>query len=34
MYYQVETTDFFANLFDGSVPELDDFCLADIEAVK
>lgn len=33
MYYRVETTDFFANLFDGSVPELDEFCLADIEAV-
>ena len=34
MYYRVETTDFFANLFDGSVPGLDDFCLADIAAVK
>jgi hypothetical protein len=34
MYYRVETTDFFANLFDGSVPELDDFCMADLEAVK
>ena len=34
MYYQVETTNFFANLFDGSIPELDEFCLADIEAVN
>ncbi|MEX1260612.1 MAG: hypothetical protein WEA58_07020 [Balneolaceae bacterium] len=34
MYYSVNTTNFFANLFDGSVPELDEFCLADIEAVK
>lgn len=34
MYYSVETTDFFANLFDGSVPALDDFCVADVEAVK
>lgn len=34
MYYQVNTTDFFANIFDGSVPELDEFCLTDIEAVK
>lgn len=34
MYFQVETTDFFANLFDGTIPELDDFCVADIEAVK
>lgn len=34
MYFQVETTNFFANLFDGSIPELDDFCIADIEAVK
>lgn len=34
MYYQVNTTDFFANIFDGSVPELNEFCLTDIEAVK
>lgn len=34
MYFSVQTTDFFANLFDGSVPELDDFCVADVEAVK
>lgn len=34
MYFQVETTNFFDNLFDGSIPELDEFCLADIEAVK
>ncbi len=34
MYHQVNTTDFFANLFDDSIPELDDFCVADIEALK
>jgi len=34
MYFQVETTNFFANLFDGSIPELDNFCLADIDAVR
>lgn len=34
MYYSVETTNFFANLFDGSVPELGEFCVADVEAVK
>jgi hypothetical protein len=34
MYFSVETTDFFANLFDGSIPEFDDFCVADIEAAK
>lgn len=34
MYFSVETTDFFSNLFDGSVPELDEFCLADVSAVK
>ncbi len=34
MYFQVNTTDFFANIFDGSVPELDEFCVADIEALK
>lgn len=34
MNFQVNTTDFFANIFDGSVPDLDEFCVADIEAVK
>lgn len=34
MYFSVQTTDFFANLFGGSIPELDDFCVADIEAIK
>lgn len=34
MFHQVNTTDFFANIFDGSVPELDEFCVADIEALK
>lgn len=31
MYFSVNTTDFFANLFGGSIPELDDFCVADLE---
>lgn len=34
MYFSVNTTDFFANLFGGNIPELDDFCIADIEALK
>jgi hypothetical protein len=34
MYFSVNTTDFFANLFDDSIPQLDDFCVADIEALK
>lgn len=34
MYFSVNTSDFFANLFGGSVPVLDDFCLADIEALQ
>ena len=34
MYFSVNTTDFFANLFGGNIPELDDFCVADIEALK
>ncbi|REL39053.1 hypothetical protein DYD21_03600 [Rhodohalobacter sp. SW132] len=34
MYFSVNTTDFFANLFGGSVPELDEFCVADINALK
>ena len=32
MYYTVETTDFFANLFDGSIPDLQQFCNADLDA--
>ncbi len=34
MYYSVNTTDFFANLFGGTIPELDEFCVADIESLK
>lgn len=34
MYYSVNTTDFFANLFGGTIPELDEFCIADVEALK
>lgn len=34
MYASVNTTDFFANLFDGIIPDLGDFCLADIQAVQ
>lgn len=32
MYFAVRTSDFFANLFGGSVPELDEFCIADLQA--
>lgn len=32
MYYQVETTDFLANLMPGQVPEFDAQCLADLRA--
>lgn len=34
MYFSVNTTDFFANLFGDSIPELDEFCLMDIENLK
>ncbi|MEX2601503.1 MAG: hypothetical protein WD355_07645 [Balneolaceae bacterium] len=34
MYYAVETTDFFANLFDGSIPELDAYCESDVRAAQ
>jgi len=34
MYATVNTADFFSNLFDGSIPNLDDFCRADIEAFR
>lgn len=32
MYYQVETSDFIANLLPGEVPEFDANCLADLRA--
>ena len=32
MYYAVETTDYFANLFDGDIPDLLQYCSADLEA--
>lgn len=32
MYYAVETTDFFASLLGGEVPDLDDQCRADLAA--
>ena len=34
MYFSVNTTDFFANIFGGSIPELDDFCLMDLQNLK
>lgn len=32
MYYAVRTTDFFANIFGGNIPELDEHCIADLQA--
>lgn len=32
MYFSVRTTDFFANIFDGQIPELDQQCIADLQA--
>ena len=32
MYFAVRTTDFFANVFEGTIPELDEACLADLRA--
>lgn len=32
MYFAVRTTDFFANLFGGTVPELSEFCIEDLQA--
>jgi hypothetical protein len=32
MYHAVNTTDFFANLFGGDVPELDEYCVTDLQA--
>lgn len=32
MYYAVRTTDYFANVFDGDIPDLHQYCNADLEA--
>ncbi len=32
MYYSVRTTDFFANVFEGTIPDLDEACIADLRA--
>jgi hypothetical protein len=32
MYYSIETTDYFSNLFDGTIPGFEQFCTADMEA--
>jgi hypothetical protein len=32
MYWAVETSDFFANLFDGNIPNLDQNCVLDLQA--
>jgi hypothetical protein len=34
MFASVNTSDFFNNLFDGSIPDLDDFCIADLEGFR
>jgi hypothetical protein len=34
MYWAIETRDFFANIFDNTVPELDAFCVADLNALR
>ncbi len=34
MYHAVNTTDFFANMFDDSISDLDEYCLQDIHAVQ
>lgn len=32
MYYSIETTDYFSNLFDGTIPGFEQLCTADMEA--
>jgi len=32
MYYAIETTDYFANVFDGTIPAFEQFCTKDMEA--
>ncbi|PEN12937.1 hypothetical protein CRI94_13115 [Longibacter salinarum] len=33
MYYSIETTNFFGNAFDGSVPGFEQFCTEDMDAI-
>lgn len=32
MYFTINTTDFIANLMGGSIPELDEFCIQDLQS--
>ncbi|MFP4228984.1 MAG: hypothetical protein ACLFTE_09175 [Salinivenus sp.] len=32
MYHAIETTDYFSNVFDGTVPSFEQFCTADMDA--
>ena len=32
MYHAIETTDYFANVFDGTIPAFEQFCTEDMEA--
>jgi len=32
MYYAIETTDFFSNVFDGTIPTFEQFCTEDMAA--
>jgi len=34
MDHAIETTDYFSNLFDGTVPSFEDFCTADLAAQR
>ncbi len=34
MYHAMNTTNFFENLFDGSIPGLDAYCLSDLQAAR
>lgn len=34
MYHTIETTDYFANLFDGTVPQFEQFCTDDMQAAR
>lgn len=32
MYYAIETSDYFSNVFDGTIPEFEHFCTEDMAA--
>lgn len=34
MYYAIETSDYFSNIFDGTIPRFEEFCTEDMAALR